>query len=106
MLSAAINLTTGAAQTLVAAPGANKQIWVYGLAIVVGTADGQTIAFGDSTPTAKTGVMVFKQNGGISISPSSNFAMPIFKCATNKALTIDITAGDADGILYYAIVSV
>lgn len=102
----AINLTTGADQQLVAAPGASKQIWVYGYAFTCGDADGQSVSLQDEDDTAITGIMEFAQYGGISVPPSGNFAMPVFKISTNKALEVDILAGDVDGWLAYAIVSV
>jgi hypothetical protein len=101
----AINLTTGANQVLVSS-AANKQIWVYGYAFTVGDAAGQTVSLQDEDDTALTGIMEFAQYGGISVPPSGNFAMPVFKCATDKDLEIDITGGDVDGWLAYAIVSV
>lgn len=101
----AINLTTGADQVLVAS-AANKQVWVYGYAFTVGDADGQTVSLQDEDNTALTGIMEFSRYGGISVAPSGNFAMPVFKCATDKDLEIDITGGDVDGWLSYAIVSV
>jgi hypothetical protein len=101
----AINLTTGANQVLVSS-AANKQIWVYGYAFTVGDAAGQTVSLQDEDDTALTGVMEFAQYGGISVPPSGNFAMPVFKCATDKDLEIDITGGDVDGWLAYALVSV
>jgi hypothetical protein len=101
----AINLTTGANQVLVSS-AANKQIWVYGYAFTCGDADGQTVSLQDEDDTALTGIMEFKQYGGISAPPSGNFAMPVFKCATDKDLEVDITGGDVDGWLAYAIVSV
>lgn len=103
--SVAINLTTGANQVLVSS-AASKQIWVYGWALTCGDANGQTVSLQDEDDTAKTGIMEFPQYGGLSVSPSGNFAMPVFKCATDKDLEVDITGGDVDGILYYAIVSV
>jgi hypothetical protein len=101
----AINLTTGANQVLVSS-AANKQIWVYGYAFTVGDAAGQTVSLQDEDDTALTGIMEFAQYGGISVPPSGNFAMPVFKCATDKDLEVDITGGDVDGWLAYAIVSV
>lgn len=101
----AINLTTGANQVLVSS-AANKQIWVYGYALTCGDADGQTVSLQDEDDTAKTGIMEFSQYGGISVPPSGNFAMPVFKLATDKDLEIDITGGDVDGWLSYAIISV
>jgi hypothetical protein len=99
-----INLTTGADQVLVSS-AALKQIWVYGVTFSCG-ADGVTVSFQDEDDTAITGVMPFAQYGGLSSSPSGNFSMPIWKLGTNKDLEIDITGGDVDGWLTYALVSV
>lgn len=101
----AINLTTGANQVLVSS-AASKQIWVYGYALTCGDANGQTVSLQDEDDTAVTGTMEFAQYGGISAPPSGNFSMPLFKLATDKDLEIDITGGDVDGWLAYAIVSV
>jgi len=101
----AINLTTGADQVLVSS-AASKQIWVYGYAFSCGDANGQTVSLQDEDDTAVTGIMEFAQYGGISVAPSGNFSMPLFKLATDKDLEIDITGGDVDGWLAYAIVSV
>lgn len=101
----AINLTTGANQVLVSS-SASKQIWVYGYAFSCGTADGQTVSLQDEDDTALTGIMAFAQHGGISVPPSGNFSMPVFKLGTDKDLEIDITDGDVDGWLAYAILSV
>jgi len=101
----AINLTTGADQVLVASAG-SKQIWVYGYGFTCGDADGQTVSLQDEADTAITGIMEFAQYGGIVVSPSGNFAMPLFKLGTDKDLEVDITGGDVDGWLVYALVSV
>ena len=101
----AINLTTAADQVLVSS-AANKQIWVYGYGLSCGDADGQTVSLQDEDDAALTGIMEFAQYGGISVPPSGNFAMPLFKLGTDKDLEIDITNGDVDGFLTYAIVSV
>lgn len=103
--SVAINLTTGADQVLVAS-AASKQIWVYGYGFTVGDADGQTVSLQDQDDAALTGIMEFARYGGISVPPSGNFSMPIFKLGTDKDLEIDITGGDVDGFICYAIVSV
>ncbi len=92
-------------QSLIAAPGASKQIWVYGINFTVGTGDGSA-SFQDEDDTAISGVMPFAQNGGMVVSPSGNFAMPFWKVATNKALEVDTVTCDIKGSIQYAIVSV
>lgn len=101
---AAISSVTGANQSIVAAPGANKQIWVYGINISMSTAG--TVAFQDEDDTAITGAMGLADTGGFCISPSGNFAMPLWKVATNKALEADVVTGTINGSITYAIVSV
>jgi len=102
--NAAISSVTGANQVLVAAPGASKQIWVYGIDITITTAG--TVALQDEDDTALTGAMAFADNGGWAVAPSGNFAMPMFKVATNKALEADVTTSTINGMISYAIVSV
>lgn len=104
-IQVAVNLTTGANQVLVSS-APNKQIWVYGYALVCGTANGQTISLQDEDDAALTGIMAFAQYGGMVAAPSGNFEMPAFKLGTDKDLEIDITGGDVDGWLSYALVSV
>lgn len=104
--SAVIDLAaTTANQVLVAAPGDGKAIWVYSVAFLFDTAAG-TVVFHDSTPTALTGTMAVSDEGGLAIAPSGNFAMPIWKCATNTALQADTGAGTVDGWLTYAVISI
>lgn len=92
-------------QSLVAAPGANKQIWVYGISYVVGTGAG-SVSFQDEDDTAVSGIMAHALNSGMAIPPSGNFSMPIWKVATNKALEVDTVTCDIKGWISYAIVSV
>ncbi len=99
----AINLTTGANQVLVSS-AAGKQIWVYGVGFACG-ADGVTVSFQDEDDTAVTGVMPFAQYGGMNSPPAGNFAQPMWKLGTDKDLEIDITGGDVDGWLAYAIIT-
>lgn len=101
----AINLTTGADQVL-ASSAANKQIWVYGYGFTCGDADGQSVSLQDQDDAPLTGVVEFAQYGGMSVAPSGNFSMPIFKLGTDKDLEIDILGGDVDGWITYAIMSV
>ena len=100
--SVAVNLAAGLNQSIVSAPGASKQIWVYGYQLTVNAAG--TVAFQDEDDVAKTGIMPLST--GISVSPGGNFAMPLFKVATNKALELDIVTSEVDGTVQYAIVSV
>jgi hypothetical protein len=101
---AAIVAETGANQPLIAAPGANKQIWVYGGAFTMDVAG--TIAFQDEDDTVLSGVMPIGITGGMVLPLCGNFAMPYFKVATNKALEADVVTGTVNGWLNYAIVSV
>ena len=96
---------SGANQSLVAAPGANKQIWVYGLFMMADTAAG-TVTLQDEDDTALSGTMAVSDEGGWVLPMSGNFAMPWIKIATNKALEADTGACTVDGIITYAIVSV
>lgn len=103
---ASVSLSANTAnQQIVAAPGASKQIWVYGVTILADTGAG-TIAFQDEDDTAITGAMALSDEGGFSAGVSGNFAMPIWKLATNKALEADTVTLSAAGWIDYAIVSV
>ena len=101
----ALNLSAAANQSLVVAPGASKQIWVYGVGFSVDTA-ATSVSFQDEDDTAISGIMIFAQYGGMSVSPAGNFAMPLWKVATNKALEVDLVTGGFDGWLAYGIASV
>ena len=104
--SAVIDLAASTVdQQIIATPGANKQIWVYGFGLLCDTAAG-TIVFQDEANTALTGTMAFSDEGGISVAPSGNFAMPIWKVPTNKALEADTGACTVDGWICYAVVSI
>lgn len=100
----AVNLAAGANQVLVAAPGANKQIWVYGVVVTTNVAG--TVSFQDEDDTAISGVMPISANSGLGLPPSGNFSMPLWKLATNKALEIDVVTSEIDGWINYAIISV
>jgi len=92
-------------QVLIAAPGASKQIWVYGIDFTADAGDGSA-SFQDEDDTAITGVMPFAQNGGMAVAPSGNFSMPLWKVVTNKALEVDTLTCGIKGSIQYAIVSV
>jgi hypothetical protein len=99
---AAINLTAGANQVL-ASSSAGHQIWVYGFGIVCSAAG--TVSFQDEDDTAVSGIMPFAANSGMAVNPSGNFAMPIWKLATDKDLEVDIVTAEVDGWICYAIVN-
>ena len=99
----AINLGVVTDSVLVAS-AANKQIWVYGFGITCSVAG--TVSFQDEDNTAITGIMDFAANSGMAVPSSGNFAMPIWKLATNKDLEVDTVTCSIDGWLSYAIVSV
>jgi len=104
IINAPINAGTGARTEIIATPGANKQIWVYGLLILVDTVD-CTVTL-ESAANALSGAMPQADNGGFHSEPSGNFAMPLFKCNTNEAFNITMGTGVGDGIVSYAVVSV
>ncbi len=99
----AINLVANANQVLVSS-SANKQIWVYAVAYTLSVAG--TVSFQDEDDTAITGIMDHAANSGLAVGPSGNFAMPIWKLATDKDLEVDIVTAAMDGWITYAIVSV
>lgn len=101
---AAISAITGTDQSLIAAPGANKQIWVYGIGFTCSVAG--TVAIQDEDNTAITGVVSYAQYSGPLVHPSGNFSMPLWKVATNKALEADVTTATINGWINYAIISV
>jgi len=104
--SKAVDLAASTAnQVLVAAPGAGKQLWIYGLFMMADTAAG-TVTLQDEDDTALSGTMAVSDEGGWVLPMSGNFSMPWIKVATNKALEADTGAATIDGIITYAIVSV
>jgi len=104
--SAVVDLAASTAdQSLVAAPGAGKQIWVNALFMMCDTAAG-TVTLQDEDNTALSGTMAISDEGGWVLTPSGNFAMPWIKVATNKALECDTGSGTIDGIICYSIVNV
>jgi hypothetical protein len=103
---ASVTLSANTAnQVIVAAPGNSKQIWVYALVLLADT-DAGTIALQDEDDAAISGAMAVSDEGGFALSPSGNFAMPLFKVPTNKALEADTVTCSAAGFISYAVVSV
>lgn len=105
--SADVDLAANTAdQELVAAPGAGKEIWVYGLFL---RANGATVlTLQDEDGTAVTGDIDLIDGGVIDLQLSGNFAMPWFRVPTNKALEADLVGATTtvDGVITYAIVDV
>ncbi len=103
ILTAAVNAAKNGTRDLIAAPGANKSLWIYG---IMGTGDAAgTILLLDSTPTSHSGVMPVPANGGFVLPISINAWAPWIKCATNKKFQITLAAtNDFDGIVVYAII--
>jgi hypothetical protein len=101
----ALSENVGVANEIMAAPGADKQIWIYGIFFSCDTA-ATSVLFHDEDDAAATGTMLFAQYGGLAESPSGNFAQPLWKIATNKAFEVTLVTGNIDGTITYAIVSV
>ena len=99
----AINLNAGADQVLVSS-AANKQLWVYGITYTCSIAG--TVSFQDEDNTAVTGIHDHAANSGLNTPVSGNFAMPIWKLATNKDVEVDVVDCAIDGWLDYSLVSV
>lgn len=101
---AVVDCAAAANQVLVAAPGANKQIWVLGLRGAGGTGTG-TITFQDEDDTALSGTVAI--GAGLVLNwVAANVSRPIFKVATNKALEADLATSTFDGVIEYIVVNV
>lgn len=100
---AAFNLSAGNDQVLVSS-AASKQIWVYGIGFTVNVAG--TVSFQDEDNTAITGIMQIGATGGMTVSPSGNFSMPIWKLGTDKDLEVDVVTSELDGWICYSLISV
>jgi hypothetical protein len=92
-------------QSIIAAPGANKQLWIYEIVVTANTGDG-TLRFEDGDGTALSGAIPVAENGGFASAASGNFAMPTFKVPTNKAFRADTVTLGAAGWCTYAVVDV
>jgi hypothetical protein len=99
---ASINLSAGANQPLVSS-SASHQIWVYGFGFVVSVAG--TVSFQDEDDLAISGVMPFAANSGMAVPPSGNFAMPVWKLATDKDLEVDLVTCAITGWIDWALVN-
>lgn len=103
--TAVINLAASTNnQELVAAPGAGKSIYVYGLFMMADTAAG-TVTLQDEDDTALSGTMAVSDEGGWVLPISGNLEMPWIKVPSGKALEADVGACTIDGIIAYGIAS-
>lgn len=97
----AINLEAGTNQELIAAPGAGKQVWVYGFGITVNASG--SVQFKDADGD-RSGIM--PMSAGIVCPASGSFTQPIMKFGTNRAVLLDIVTSEVDGWLTYGVVEV
>lgn len=105
--SKAIVLAAGTLnQSIIAAPGAGKAIYVYALSVHGATGAG-TLTLQDEDDTALSGAIALDAGYNYELTPAANMAMPWIKVATNKALEGD-TAGlcTVGGVITYAVVTV
>lgn len=102
--TAAFDSAKNGTRDLIAAPGAGKSIWVYG---VFGrcSANAGTVKFIDSGPNDLSGTMpVVATDIDIEFPISPIVDAPWFKCAANKKLQVVLSADvDFDGVIVYAI---
>ncbi len=101
VISAAANTAN---QPIIAAQGANTQIWVLSWYGTADTGDG-SISWQDEDGTAKTGVMPVAEKGMYGAVAPSVFR-PLMKLATNKALELDTVTCGFKGAIEYVVVSV
>ena len=101
----AVDAAKNGTRDLIAAPGADKQLWIYA-GIFTTDANG-TVKFIDSTPADLTGTMPIAANGGFVLPISPKASAPWYKCATNTKFQAVLSANsDLDGSILYAIVDV
>ena len=95
-----IDAAAGASTTIMAAPGADKQLWVMGYEFHAGTAAGTFLL--ESGGSAYTGTNPIALRGGAA-REAGNAQAPLKKLGTNEALsitTVDCTIdGDAHGFV-------
>jgi len=105
LTSIAVDAAKGDTRDLIAAPGANKQLWIHG-GILTGSAEG-TAKLIDSTPADLSGEFHVAANGGFTMPVNQRDNQPWFKCATNTKLQVVLSANtDLDGVLLYRTVDV
>ncbi len=101
-----MNAVTGADNALLAAQGANTQIWVMGYSFTVDT-DGTTVSFQDEDDNVVCAYTEgFKEFGGIAYPIVGNYSQPYFTVATNKAFEVDVAVGTIGGIVHYCVADV
>ena len=103
MLSVTIDAAKNGTRELVAAPGAGKRIYVYGLYACGSAGDGTAIF--KSATTALTGTLVLDIDAYPLCWPISKKSSPWLRCAANEALNVTLSANvDLDGVLIYDVV--
>jgi hypothetical protein len=92
-------------QEIVAAPGADRQIWIYSVFAMADVDEG-TFHLHQNDGTAVSGTQPIADTGGFVLDPSGNWSMPWATLETNQALEGDTVTCSIDGMLTYAIVSI
>lgn len=103
LATAIVNVGAGATTEVIAAPGANKQIWVYGALLMADVAGTIALTQGGSP---LTGVQPVGDTGGFSLPLSNNYKFPWIKLPSNEGLDVTTVTCTADGIIAYAIIDV
>lgn len=96
-----IDAAKSGTRVLIAAPGAGKQLLIFGLKTVASAIG--TVRFRDSTPASKTGLIAVAANQEVAFEPFSTFE-PWFVCAENTAFEVTLSADtNLDGVVLYAV---
>jgi len=101
----AINAAKNTTAVLLAAPGANKQIWVLSLdalCLAIGS-----LTFKDSGGGALSGLYTVAANQVIHWETTPNANIPWLVVGTNLGLSVTLSTNtDLDGVMTYAVVDV
>lgn len=83
---------TSGDQTIIAAPGASKYLWITGYRLVVTGAVG--LQWRDTAAATHSGTMALAAKGAVGEPPSP---YPVFKLAANKGLVLNLDAAQVVG---------
>ena len=103
--TAAINVAKNGTRALIAAQGANTQIWILGCWLS-GSAGNGTMILIDGGSNAMTGTITLTNgvDDKFILPLAPNQKVPWFKCATNVAFNATLSANmDLDGTIVYAV---